>query len=414
MKFFYLSLLVCNAILLTSCALNSPATITEEQIPTATKTSHLSLSPTQAPSPTPVPTDTPTPTLTPTYTPTPIPTVVITASVWITHPMVAALTYHQFMPDWAEYSTAVKTRYEDVRLHFQSLYDAGYSLVALEDWINGEIEIPLGRRPLIVTLDDLFFNNQLTLLEDGTPSQETGIGIMWAFGQEHPDFGFHLALFATLGDKLYANPDYPDWQEKLAKAIAWSMDNGAKVYNHTYQHVSLDLTKPNDIVTQLERNDTYLRELLTLIEREDLIPQLGNIIALPYGRWPATPLGMDKLLGYATPEGKPVQAIMEIDYVYRPKFILAPYREAFDILHLPRIVATQGAIDYLIENRDQFPARGECTMTGLDQNQVSDPEYLKIQIEEQLQAGLCTPGVYMIGEQIFDFAVPTEADVSGN
>jgi hypothetical protein len=53
-------------------------------------------------------------------------------------------------------------------------------------------------------------------------------------------------------------------------------------------------------------------------------------------------------------------------------------------------------------------------MTGLDQNQVSDPEYLKIQIEEQLQAGLCTPGVYMIGEQIFDFAVPTEADVSGN
>lgn len=57
-------------------------------------------------------------------------------------------------------------------------------------------------------------------------------------------------------------------------------------------------------------NDEYLRELLGIAERPELVNRLGNILALPYGAWPTKVLARQALLGYTTPEGLPLQAII--------------------------------------------------------------------------------------------------------
>ena len=325
----------------------------------------------------------------------------LVATVWEEEPRVPILNYHQFSPESAEHSTAMKTRLPDLRAHLQSLYDNGYSLVSLEGWLEGDLHVPEGRRPLIITMDDLFFNNQLLLTEAGDPDVNTGIGVMWEFSKEHPDFGFQLALFATLGDKLYANPDLPTWEDKLGLAIAWGFDHGAITYNHFYTHPHLDQIEPRYIVPDARMNDEYLRSLLERVGRYDIIPSLGNIIALPYGAWPTKSTGIQLLLAYETPEGLPLQAVMESDFIIRAKFLSPPYSADFDPLHILRIVADQTAIDYLAENSGQFPRAVHCEFEVLDHAQMGNRAFLAGEIRQALAEGRCPEGIYSISGKIF-------------
>lgn len=325
----------------------------------------------------------------------------LAATVWEEEPRLPILNYHQFSPESAKFSTAMKTRLPDLQAHLQSLYDSGYSLVSLEDWLKGDLRVPEGRRPLIITMDDLFYNNQLTLTEGGDPDPSTGIGVMWEFSQAHPDFGFQLALFATLGDKLYANPSFPTWEDKLGEAIAWGFDHGAITYNHFYTHPHLDQIEPRYIVPDARMNDEYLRSLLERVGRYDIIPSLGNIIALPYGAWPTKSTGIQLLLAYETPEGLPLQAVMESDFIIRAKFLSPPYSADFDPLHILRIVADQTAIDYLAENSGQFPRAVHCEFEVLDHAQMGNRAFLAGEIRQALAEGRCPEGIYSISGKIF-------------
>ena len=356
--------------------------------------------------PSPLPTGTPVPSPTPIPSPT-IQPFYLKATVWTAEPHVPVLTYHQFAPDISKSSNARKVRLSDFRAQLESLDKAGYTLVAVDQWINGDVSVPSGRRPLVITMDDLFYNNQITLGADGQPDPGTGIGVLWQFYQTHPEFGFKLALFSNLGDKLYANPDKPDWEQKLAQAIAWCMDHGAPVYNHTYMHTPLDKMQPADITWQLHWNDRYLRELLTKINRQDLIPKLGNMLAVPFGLWPNDP---GTLIRYKTPEGLPMQALFDIDPVAaRSKYLLPPYSPDFNRYRIPRITAhpdlpTYGpsTIDYLVQHKDDFPLAGECKLGPLNETRITNVDYMVGQIGQAVASGACPAGFYSVNGQNFD------------
>lgn len=332
-------------------------------------------------------------------TPTSIPEpalVFLEATVWTSQPRVPVLVYHRFLPDHYPYSTKVKMRLGDFRDQLERLYRSGYTLIALDRWLSGEILVPEGRRPLILTIDDLFFADQVALTEDGVHSIETGLGVLWQFAQEFPEFGNAVALFPNLGNKLY-----PGGEEVLAQVIAYSIEHGAIPYNHFYMHPMLELTNPRGIHLEAERNDRYLRELLRLIEREDLIAQLGNIIALTYGVWPDQKAGRDAILAYVTPEGMALQAILEVDFAVRAKFLAPPYAESFDRLHVPRIVATEDAIKLLTETSESFPAAHVCSIGPLDPAREADVSYLQLQILKSRRENGCPDGVYVIGHNAF-------------
>ena len=381
MKYRLTAILLALGMFISACHADTPVPPTpgaSPSIPAATQT--------------PLPTTTPSPTTTPYY---------LNVAVWTEEPRVPMLAYHQLAPDTSEYSTGHKVRVSDLRAQLESLNEAGFTLVAVEDWINGDISVPLGRKPLIISMDDLFFNNQITLGPDGIPTTDTSIGIFWQFAQEHPEFGFHLALFANLGDKLYAGPDFPDWEEKLARAIAWCLDHGAEVYNHTYRHARLDLTDPPGVKSELRRNDLYLRELLTMIGRADLIPALGNMLALPFGNWPDAN-GVYIIKNYVTPENVPMQAVFAIDNNERAGFVPPPYSPKFDRFNIPRIAARPVTIQYLVDHKEEFPAAQACRLGPLDRSRMEDEEYLAAQIQAAVHSGACPGGVYAVNGQIFE------------
>lgn len=345
---------------------------------------------------------TPTPEIMPTFTNPPSPTKTITATVWTHDPLVPALVYHQFKPDDSGgKSTNLKMFLSDFRGQLETLYENGFCLVSLEDWLKGDMQVAGGCRPLILTMDDLYFNNQIRLTDEGYPSTETGIGVLWQFYREHTDFGFSIALFANLGDKLYANPNDPGWKDELARTIVWGIDNGAIPYNHFYNHPHLDRLTAEDITWEAMKNDEYLRELILKAGREDLIPRLGNIFALTYGVWPRIKDGINPIPNYVTPEGIPVLGIMEVSKISLAKFILPIYHPDFNSHQLPRIVADRESIDILMADVENFPQALSCTFDSVPVTLAEDEEYLKDQIGAAVASGSCPEGVYVLSGILF-------------
>ncbi|MFN2145635.1 MAG: hypothetical protein ACK2T7_09810 [Anaerolineales bacterium] len=379
----WIILTVIALLVLAGCSAHAP-----EVMPTDTQSP-----PTETPVP---PTSTPLPTETSTPTPTAVPTTPLSATVWEEDPFTVVLTYHQFADNSAKQSKSLKVRFEDFESELEQLYNAGFSLVSLEDWLQGKIVVPPGRRPLILSLDDLYFNNQLRLdAETGEPIEDCGLGILWRFSQEHPEFGHSAALFVNLGNKLYGNPDDPDWEIQLAETIAWGMDHDMMPYNHFYTHPMLDITDPQGILWELQMNDKYLRELLLMADREDLIPELQNIIALTYGIWPAR--GDEKpMLAYRTPEGLPVSAVAEIDLIYLEQYLPAPYALEFDRFHLPRHVASPNAINFLVEQAGKFPTAQICDLGDAPDALFSDAEGMAAFVADAAAQYGCPDGVYVL------------------
>lgn len=356
--------------------------------------------------PTPTKTQVPptsTPTATPTPTQTPLPVTNISATVWENDPFAVVLTYHQFAENIGETSNSVKVRYEDFGIQLQALYDSGYSLIPLEDWMNGNMVVPEGRIPLIFSMDDLFFRNQILLDENGEIDPHSGMGLHWEFYQENPDFGFSWSLFTNLGDKLYPVGDDPNWREVLAEAIAWCFDHDSPVYNHTYQHPNLSNAKTAYLKYQLSENDLFLRELLVMAGREDIIPQLKNIIGLPFGAWPLGYNGYQALMNYTTPEDVPLQGVMEIDYIVRVEYLPPMYHEDYDPFAMPRVAANPSAVVWLISNTAEFEQAQTCDLGKVPDIYLNDDAYLAEHIATTYLANECSEGVYIVNN--FSFRV---------
>ena len=370
--------------------------------PTQTQ-SHSLLPPLTATLP-PLPTSTATLTITPSPIETPVP-VFINATLWTSDPQVPILVYHRFYQDYQKYSTNTKIRLSDFKNSIQALYDAGYTLVSLESWLKGDMHMPAGRRPLIITIDDLFFADQISLNEDGTPTQNSGIGILWQFYQDHPDFGFNLSLFYNLGDKYYGNVKVgdwwqkgPGWEDSLANVIAWCIEHGALPYNHFFTHPKLSLlTNAKDFTYQAEENEKALREFLARIGKENLANELDNIISIPYGDWPTDAEVMSALQNYVSTNGKPLLGIMDIDFAIRAKYLQPIYSPNFHRLKIPRIVGNADAINLLVRDKEKFPLSQNCQLGPVDMNKLSDQKY----IMQLIAASRCPDGVYSLEQGLF-------------
>lgn len=344
---------------------------------------------------------------------TPTPTVLsepvqLIATVWEELPQVPVLMYHRFDPRPGSYSYRYTTSLTDFDNHIRALDEAGFSLVSLSDWLRGDIHLKEGRRPLIISIDDLYYADQIFLDDNGNPAPYSAVGRLWEFSQEHPDFNFEVALFYNLGDKGYAN-QYANgvffigdgWREARAEAIAWGIENGAMPLNHFYEHPFLNQLSPEQIQWQMEENDRMLREALAMISREDLIKRLPNILALPYVVWPETEAGKQVLFNYINPEGAPIAAIVEGDYASGAKFLQAPFSHEFSRWHVPRISASANAIAIITERVDQIPLAAKCELGVFRGNPFILPEVISAAILEQINAGACPYGYYVVNQLAF-------------
>lgn len=165
------------------------------------------------------------------------------------------------------YQRTSEAFYNDLEFY----YNQNYRMIRLTDYVDGNINVELGKSPIILTFDDGLENNiKVTGLDEKGEiiiDPNSAVGILESFKKKYPDYNVTATFFVNAG--LFQQEEY---NEKILK---WLVENGYDIGNHTYSHVNFSKVDINK--TMLEVGSIY--EIL-----DDIIPgKYVNIIALPYG-----------------------------------------------------------------------------------------------------------------------------------
>jgi peptidoglycan/xylan/chitin deacetylase (PgdA/CDA1 family) len=160
---------------------------------------------------------------------------------------------------------------EAFRNDLEMYYQKGYQMIRLNDYINGNINIPLGKSPLILTFDDGNSDNFLVTGIDDYGNliidPNSAIGILESFKKKYKDFNVTATFF--LNAELFGQSKYNN------KILEWLVNNGYDIGNHTRTHT--DITKIDATKTQSEV--AYMYQLFDTVIPNEYV----HIIALPYG-----------------------------------------------------------------------------------------------------------------------------------
>ncbi len=125
------------------------------------------------------------------------------------------------------------------RRDLERLWEGGYRLVALNDFVDGKIAIPRGATPVILTFDDSS-PGQFKLIEkngDWIVDPDCAVGILEAFERRHPEFG-HAATFFVLPGADPPNRLF-NQKELATRKLQYLASRGYEIGNHTLWHANL-------------------------------------------------------------------------------------------------------------------------------------------------------------------------------
>lgn len=160
---------------------------------------------------------------------------------------------------------------EAFRDDLEFYYQNDYRMIRLTDYVDGIIDVELGKSPIVLTFDDGLQNNiNVTGLDENGEiiiDPNSAVGILEEFKKKYPDYNVTATFFVSSG--LFNQSEY---NEKILK---WLVENGYDIGNHSATHA--DFTKIDIAETNYQIGSVY--EIL-----EKIIPnQYVNIVALPYG-----------------------------------------------------------------------------------------------------------------------------------
>lgn len=169
------------------------------------------------------------------------------------------------------------TTYAMFETLLETLYEKGFRLISMQDFLSGRISVPAGTRPIVFTFDDGTASQYS--LDDANGMLQvkpaTAVGVMQRFQKIHPDFGLKGIFFLTMDA---GNNTFPG-KGILKERISLLRDLGFEVGSHTWGHV--DFTEKGareDVETALGLNQKAITEIMPDI--------VFHALALPYGGRP--------------------------------------------------------------------------------------------------------------------------------
>lgn len=174
--------------------------------------------------------------------------------------------YHQITADPAgEYDQSPG----EFRAELDRLYREGYRPVTAAQYIAGEIDIPVGTHPVVLTFDDSS-RSQLRFTGGGVPAPDSAVGVLERFAAEHPDFPAR-ATFYVNNDPFGADP----------RALPWLAEHGYEIGAHTASHPDLADLDAAGVQRELAEN---VRAVTAAVPGTQV-----RTMALPLGSSPADP-----------------------------------------------------------------------------------------------------------------------------
>lgn len=147
---------------------------------------------------------------------------------------------------------------QDFRKDLEYMYENGYRLIRMEDYISGRIDVEPGLSPIVLTFDDgLSTTFSLEEGENGlVPKDKTAISILEEFCKEHPDFGKAATLY------INGDTDTFSGAGSLKDRLSWLVENGYEIGNHTYSHPKLNKLSEDQVLEEIGKVDLLIKELL--------------------------------------------------------------------------------------------------------------------------------------------------------
>ncbi len=230
---------------------------------------------------------------------------------------------------------------ENFRRDLQRLWERGYRLISLNDYLDGHLALPRGTTPVILTFDDSspgqfrFIERQGQWVID----PDCAVGILEAFERQHPGFGhagtFYVLPGAEPPNRLFNQP------ELATRKLQYLASQGYEIGNHTLWHA--DLSRYPEAVVR--------RQIATAQEwiQRHVPGYRLRTLALPMGGFP-------RELGWAMAgESDGIRyrhdAILKVAGGPAP----SPFARSFDPQHLPRIQAIDSELDHWLGYFDRNP-----------------------------------------------------------
>jgi len=167
---------------------------------------------------------------------------------------------------------------EHFRQDLEMLYRNGYYPAPLEEVVSGNLKVPAGKSPFVITFDDSS-QGQFRYLKQGNQlvvDPNCAVGIMEDYKKKYPDFPltatFYVLPEIPKGLRLFGQEEY--MKQKLQYLVA----HGYEIGNHTYWHQNLGKTDDNGVQKQLA---------LAIKEIQSYLPGYKvHTMALPMGVHP--------------------------------------------------------------------------------------------------------------------------------
>ncbi|MGC8873176.1 MAG: polysaccharide deacetylase family protein [Chloroflexia bacterium] len=331
--------------------------------------------------PAPTPTLPPTPTATrppaPTSTPVPMPTPTLDAVAHLQEiranelGQIMVLQYHLIEEPEDRWSRTP----QNFRADLERLIAGGYYPINLVDLVDGHIDVPAGKTPVVLTFDDSS-SGQFRLLPDGQVDPDCAVGIILDLAQKEPERWRPRATFFVLLDVdvpdrvLFGQPEWAE--EKLRRLVAWGMEVGS----HTISHFDLGAASPDRVRWQLAVSENTLERLIPGYEVRSL--------SIPFGSYPAD---LDLIRsGEWEGQGYDYAAAVKVGAEPAP----SPFSSLFDPYYIPRIQAIQSELDLWFAYFEEHPERRY--ISDGDPQTVSFPEGLPASVYGELRPDL-SPGL---------------------
>ncbi len=171
--------------------------------------------------------------------------------------------------DDGEYTTT----FEEFGKLLPDLYDRGYRLISMSDYLNNNISVPAGCIPMVFTFDD-GTSGQFNLVREGdelVANKQSAVGILEEFNETHPDFGIKGSFYVNLGGETFKG------EGTEAERLKYLIDKGFEIGNHTFTHAHLNELKSADkIQEEVGQNQKKMYELIPDYKMDSL--------ALPFGQ----------------------------------------------------------------------------------------------------------------------------------
>lgn len=138
------------------------------------------------------------------------------------------LMYHKFA-DTNDSNDEWTRTYTEFKNDLKLLYENNYRPISMTDYIEGNINVPYGMTPVVLTFDDGHAGQaSFTKGEDGILKikEKTAVGIMEEFNREHPDFELNGTFYIS-------STNFFGWTGKTSERLQYLVDLGFEIGNRT-------------------------------------------------------------------------------------------------------------------------------------------------------------------------------------